>query len=177
MQIIGLKIGVTERGFPRIEFKDLYNESCSLQLSSLAEQRAIWFGIDNPRPRVLGENGWTDVELPEGAVIPSRMHLSLDQAATLMKYLHAFIETGDILGKPQPVSPGGQQLYAEIKKSSKYASQADWAKREGWPYPFPVRIASDGGGEYVVKGGPGGQYRMADVNLYVIESGQKFRVR
>ncbi len=72
---------------------------------------------------------------------------------------------------------GGQQLYAEIKKSSKYASQAAWGKREGWPYPFPVRIASDGGGEYVVKGGPGGQYRLADVNLYVIESGQKFRVR
>lgn len=72
---------------------------------------------------------------------------------------------------------GGQQLYAEIKKSSKYASQADWARREGWPYPFPVRIASDGGGDYVVKGGVGGQYRLADVNLYVIEDGQKFRVR
>ncbi|WP_417777118.1 hypothetical protein [Stutzerimonas xanthomarina] len=175
--MINLKIGVTERGFPRIEFQDLYNESCSLQLSSLAEQPAIWFGVDNPLPRVLGENGWTNVELPEGAVIPSRMHLSCDQAKALMKYLHAFIETGDILGKPQPVCPGGQQLYAEIKKSSKYAGQADWAKREGRPYPFPVRIASDGGGDYVVKGGPGGQYRMADVNLYVIENGQKFRVR
>ncbi|WP_312596372.1 hypothetical protein [Stutzerimonas nitrititolerans] len=175
--MINLKIGVTERGFPRIEFQDLYNVACSLQLSSLAEQRAIWFGVDNPHPRVLGEGGWTNVELPEGAVIASRMHLSRDQAKALMKYLHAFVETGDILGKPQPVSPGGQQLYAEIKKSSKYASQADWAKREGRPYPFPVRIASDGGGDYVVKGGVGGQYRLADVNLFVIENGQKFRVR
>lgn len=69
----------------------------------------------------------------------------------------------------------GQQLFAEIKKSSKYAHQATLAKSQGWPYPFPVTIkpARDG---YVVKGGYGGEYRLADVNLYVIEDGQKTRL-
>ncbi|MEW5715071.1 hypothetical protein AB1462_22265 [Pseudomonas sp. SB113] len=77
---------------------------------------------------------------------------------------------------PHGVRPEGQQLYAEIKKSSKYAHQATWAKSQG-PYPFPVRVVDDRGGLYCVAGGPGGAYRLADVNLYVIEDGKKVRVR
>lgn len=72
--------------------------------------------------------------------------------------------------------PQGQQLFAEIKKSSKYAHQAEWAKSQG-QYPFPVQVVDDHGGMYCVVGGPGGQYRLADVNLYVIENGKKLRVR
>jgi hypothetical protein len=72
--------------------------------------------------------------------------------------------------------PRGQQLYAEIKKSSKYASQAELCRANGYGYPFKVRIVHDGGGDYVVKGGVGGQYRLADVNLYVIEGDKKIRV-
>lgn len=72
---------------------------------------------------------------------------------------------------------GGQQLYAEIKKSSKYAGQAELCRSNGYGYPFKVRIVHDGGGDYVVKGGVGGQYRLADVNLYVIEDGKKIRIR
>jgi hypothetical protein len=69
-----------------------------------------------------------------------------------------------------------QQLYAEIKKSREYAHQADWCRSQGYGYPFKVRIeaAKDG---YTVKGGIGGQYRLADVNLYVLEDGAKIRVR
>ena len=77
---------------------------------------------------------------------------------------------------PHGVRPEGQQLYAEIKKSSKYAHQATWAKSQG-PYPFPVRVVDDSPGLYCVAGGPGGAYRLADVNLYVIEDGKKVRVR
>ncbi|WP_454838683.1 hypothetical protein [Pseudomonas hormoni] len=77
---------------------------------------------------------------------------------------------------PQGVRPEGQQLYAEIKKSSKYAHQATWARNQG-QYPFPVRVVDDHGGLYCVAGGPGGQYRLTDVNLYVIEGGKKVRVR
>jgi hypothetical protein len=71
----------------------------------------------------------------------------------------------------------GQQLYAEIKKSSKYAGQAALCRSNGYGYPFKVRIVHDGGGDYCVKGGVGGQYRLADVNLYVLEDGKKIRVR
>jgi hypothetical protein len=70
----------------------------------------------------------------------------------------------------------GQQLYAEIKKSSKYAQQAEWCRAQGYGYPFKVRIAFDTDG-YAVKGGVGGQYRLEDVNLYVLEDGKKIRVR
>lgn len=77
---------------------------------------------------------------------------------------------------PHGVRPEGQQLYAEIKKSSKYAHQATWARNQG-QYPFPVRVVDDHGGLYCVAGGPGGQYRLTDVNLYVIEGGKKVRVR
>ena len=62
-----------------------------------------------------------------------------------------------------------QQLYAKIKKSSKYAGQIALAKRDG-AYPFPVMIQDF---EYSVKGGPGGQYRLADVSLFV-KVGKKF---
>lgn len=65
----------------------------------------------------------------------------------------------------------GQQLYAGIKESSKYHSQAQFGIDQGWPYPFPVRLQSDACG-YVVKGGIGGQYRMEDVELFVIEDGE-----
>ncbi|MCC8342839.1 hypothetical protein LNN35_08570 [Pseudomonas stutzeri] len=70
----------------------------------------------------------------------------------------------------------GQQLYAEIKKSSKYAHQAEWCRTQGYGYPFKVRIVFDTDG-YSVKGGVGGQYRLEDVNLYVLQDGKKIRVR
>lgn len=68
-----------------------------------------------------------------------------------------------------------QQLYAEIKKSSQYASQIALCRNSHWGYPFKVHIETDRCG-FVVKGGVGGQYRIIDVNLYVIEDGQKIRL-
>lgn len=65
----------------------------------------------------------------------------------------------------------GQQLYAGIKASSKYHSQIEWGKQSGYGYPFPVRFQTDPCG-YVIKGGVGGQYRLEDVELYVIEDGE-----
>jgi hypothetical protein len=55
----------------------------------------------------------------------------------------------------------GTQLVASIKKSSKYFGQGKEGAR------FPVSI-QDPGYEYVVRGGPGGQYRLADVNLFAL---------
>lgn len=65
----------------------------------------------------------------------------------------------------------GQQLYAGIKESSKYHSQIELGKQSGYGYPFPVRFQTDPCG-YVIKGGVGGQYRLEDVELYVIEDGE-----
>lgn len=72
----------------------------------------------------------------------------------------------------------GQQLYAKIKKSSKYYNQNNWCiqqpERFG-AFPFAVRICPDFR-DYCVQGGPGGQYRLADVNLFVIENGKELRI-
>ena len=58
-------------------------------------------------------------------------------------------------------SESGTQLVAQIKRSSKYFGQGKEGAR------FPVAIQSDSCG-YVVLGGPGGQYRLADVNLFAV---------
>lgn len=77
---------------------------------------------------------------------------------------------------PDGCKPDAQQLYAEIKKSSKYAHQAVQAQRQGMPYPFQVHIEDDKDG-YVVLGGYGGFYRLEDVDLFVIDGlGRKVRI-
>ncbi len=67
------------------------------------------------------------------------------------------------------------QLYAKIKKSSKYFHQNEWAKQEG-QFPFPVEVGRDYPGGYVIKGGPGGQYTVKDVNLYAIVDGREIKL-
>ncbi len=65
----------------------------------------------------------------------------------------------------------GQQLYAKIKRSSKYFGQT------GRNEIFPVRVMNTQiYGEYNVQGGPGGQYRLSDVNLFVIHGGHPQRI-
>ena len=76
---------------------------------------------------------------------------------------------------PHGMRPAGQQLYAEIKKSSKYAHQAEMCRTHPCGYPFKIQIGSDPGG-YEVVGGVGGQYRISDVNLYVLQDGEKIRL-
>lgn len=63
----------------------------------------------------------------------------------------------------------GQQLYAKIKKSSKYYGQGDGAL-------FEVFVEAGNREAYVVQGGPGGQYRLSDVNLYIMEDGRELRI-
>jgi hypothetical protein len=70
-----------------------------------------------------------------------------------------------------------QQLYAKIKKNSKYYGQNQLAKREG-NFPFPVTITNINDPDcYFVQGGPGGQYRLDDVNLFVVDSEKEIRIR
>lgn len=70
------------------------------------------------------------------------------------------------------------KLYAEIRKDSKYYSQNDDAKRLGHGLPFPVKVESPCADwdVYVVKGGPGEQYRREDVHLYIKDGGKLVQV-
>lgn len=97
----GLTCTVTGRGFPLISFEDHYGETCSLQISSLAEQHCCWLGIDAPRVQLLVEGkGWQSVPLPQGALIGGRMHLTQDQVRALLPHLQAFAESGEFAFDP-----------------------------------------------------------------------------
>lgn len=69
---------------------------------------------------------------------------------------------------PAGCGPNGQQLYAHLKKSSEYAHQTEKL--------FMVRVGKAPYDDYVVHGGPGGVYRLRDVNFYVIEDGKQYRL-
>ncbi|MFA6121889.1 MAG: hypothetical protein WCT35_04750 [Sideroxydans sp.] len=68
-----------------------------------------------------------------------------------------------------------QQIYAKIKRSSKYAHQNKTASEGHWGCPFEVEIyAIDDA--YCVSGGPGGRYRLADLNLFIKDDGREVRI-
>ena len=69
---------------------------------------------------------------------------------------------------PDGCKPQGQQLFARIKKSSEYAHQTDKL--------FPVRVGTPPYDDYAVHGGPGGVYRLSDVNFYVIDGDKQYRL-
>ena len=56
-------------------------------------------------------------------------------------------------------------LYASIKKTSKYYGQGTKDEK------FPVFVIAEPGKfdpGYVVQGGPGGQYRLSDVDIFAV---------
>lgn len=64
----------------------------------------------------------------------------------------------------------GQQLYARIKRTSKYYGQGERGAL------FPVYVEARWAKSYAVQGGPGGQYRLTDVNLFVVDDGHEMRI-
>ncbi len=98
------KMGTTNRGFQRVEFKDSNNVECSLQESSSMSEPKIWIGCNRPNTRILTTNGWEPVPLPDGAnvtdiVSDTRMHLTQDHVKSLLPYLVIFASTGQMLPK------------------------------------------------------------------------------
>ena len=100
---MNLKVSKTGRNFDLIEFNDLYNGSCSIQKSSLANKDAIWFGIDDPNPQILsskvrdGGTGWEKYDIPEDILLTTRMHLSREQVKILLPILQKFVDEGEIV--------------------------------------------------------------------------------
>lgn len=66
--------------------------------------------------------------------------------------------------KIQQLQATGQKLFARIRPSSKYYGQGGEVWGDGEDFLFPVVITSSP--EYAVSGGPGGQYRLKDVDLF-----------
>jgi hypothetical protein len=96
-----LKKDTTSRGFGLWTFKDKYGAECSLQDSSLANESAIWFGIDNADPKIMasktaaGGVGWVPYEIPDDVHLTTRMHLTQEQVKALLPILQYFAETGE----------------------------------------------------------------------------------
>lgn len=60
----------------------------------------------------------------------------------------------------------GIPLVAEINNSSKYFGQSNFRHRVG--ARFPVVVIDDSPCDYVLRGGPGGRYRLVDVTLFAV---------
>lgn len=97
-----MDIRKTKRGFARGEFDDLYGNKCSIQESSLADEDAIWLGVDDANPKILASTlspeltGWVKCPMPEGVSFNTRMHLTREQVSELLPLLQRFVETGEL---------------------------------------------------------------------------------
>lgn len=111
-----MDIQKTNRRFNFTEFNDLNHDKCSLQISSLATEDAIWFGIDNPK-LVVFENdkkgAYIEAEMPSNFNVHSRMHLSRKQVSDLLPLLSNFSENGTFY---DDMSNSSEQIDSIIKK-------------------------------------------------------------
>lgn len=73
------------RGFMYVDFKDTYNDDCSIQESSSADEPCIWLGR-NEGTHHLGK-------------CLARMHLNQEQVKALLPLLEYFVEHGRL---PEP---------------------------------------------------------------------------
>ncbi|MCP1651826.1 hypothetical protein [Pseudomonas nitroreducens] len=69
---------------------------------------------------------------------------------------------------PHGERPQGQQLYARIRKTSKYAHQTDKL--------FEVSVREAPYDDFVVHGGPGRVYALRDVHFYVMVAGKPMKL-
>lgn len=97
-----LKKDKTKRGFDRITFSDYYGDECSIQKSSIMGTDAIWFGINEAKPKLLatseqGEGvGWVNYPIHPDVFISTRMHLSREQVKEIIPVLQKFVDEGDL---------------------------------------------------------------------------------
>lgn len=86
----------TSRGFRRLAFTDMDGQACSLQISSLATESALWFGLDIPQGEVKRI-------VSDGKTLRNRMHLTQEMIRLLLPPLCCFAETGHVDRQmPQP---------------------------------------------------------------------------
>jgi hypothetical protein len=79
-----IELRKTERGFLRGQFTDRYNDECSIQKSSIADENCIWLGCEHETFDSQGN--------PCGA----RMHLTQQMTADLIPLLQKFVDTGEL---------------------------------------------------------------------------------
>ena len=103
-----MKREYTPTGFVRLAFTDRYDQTCSVQESSLATEEALWVGLDDADPKVMAAHaasvgvhttettGWVPYPIPDIVLLKTRMHLTRPQAAELAAVLAHFADTGNL---------------------------------------------------------------------------------
>jgi len=92
----------TGRGFDLIRFQDLCGETCNIQKSSLADEDAIWIGVEDANPRIMAKEvredltGWVKYPVPESVLMSTRMHINRERAKEIISILQKFVDTGDL---------------------------------------------------------------------------------
>lgn len=103
-------------GWPSVEFKDLYQERCYVQMSSIvggypdALQRpgtsALWLGMREVTAQVMAKDaakvgvvtdqtvGWVPFPIPPEVMVTTSMHLSREQVEGLRDRLTEWLQTG-----------------------------------------------------------------------------------
>jgi hypothetical protein len=114
---MSLHFGHTEKGFPVITFRDRYDVACRIENSALAFESAVWFGVDEPDPRICipyrkemlpGLRGGRPYPIPDNVRITTRMLITREQMAALLPILTYFVQTGEL---PSAISdPGSSPL-------------------------------------------------------------------
>ena len=94
-----LEVKRNDRGFAYAEIEDSFGVKGTIQESSLDTGAGvcIWLGVDDPEIEVFdveGDGQWHKHELPEGALVRSRLHLNQEKAAQLLPLLKKFVKTG-----------------------------------------------------------------------------------
>lgn len=111
---MAINLSPTQRGFLRGEFTDRYGAKCSIQMSSLATESAIWLGVNDPDLKIMARdavaigrddllndgperlNGWVAYPVPDTVLATTRMHLTQEQVAELLPLLIYFAENGEL---------------------------------------------------------------------------------
>lgn len=124
-KLIG-EAGVTNRGFDKVVFEDVYESKCSLQESSLAVCEDddgnvsdplgwLWLGIEDANPQVMKSQafdvglripdgpltGFMPYPIPKQVHLTTRMHLGEEQVRALIARLELWLETGRIVSEEE----------------------------------------------------------------------------
>jgi hypothetical protein len=94
-----MTIETNQRGFQFGKFIDRNGEECSIQLSSLATEEAIWLGIDKPKLCVFENDShgkYLITEMPKNFDVSSRMHLTRNDVIELVSVLNNFLKYGTL---------------------------------------------------------------------------------
>lgn len=92
-----IKPSTTPRGYQCMEFTDRSGAKCSIQISSLAMDYAIWLGFNECEPKhMVPGKGWVRYPIHEDVLINTRMELTIDQVKELIPVLQKFVDTGTL---------------------------------------------------------------------------------